>query len=115
MKLPENVVIPQDKLSDYLLKPREKDDKSGFLALAGYAQTHWEILERDLRQFSQAHEVSGIDTSSPYGIKYKVRGTLTGPNGNTLSVVTIWIQLAATGETRFVTLFRDREVTQNEN
>jgi len=111
MKLPENVVIPQDKLVSYLLLSREKNDKSGFLALAGYTLDNWEILKCHLRQFIQAHEVSDIETS-PYGIKYEVRGTLTGPNGRTLRVVTIWIKLGATGETRFVTLFPDREVTQ---
>ena len=51
-------------------------------------------------------------TISPYGIKYEVRGALTGPNNKTLHVVTIWITLAATGETRFVTLFPDREAHQ---
>ena len=53
-------------------------------------------------------QVSDTETS-PYGIKYEVRGTLTGPNGGTLHVVTVWITLEATGETRFVTLFPDRE------
>jgi hypothetical protein len=49
---------------------------------------------------------------SPYGIKYEVRGSLTGPNGQTLRIVTVWITLEATGETRFVTLFPEREVTR---
>jgi hypothetical protein len=79
------------------------------LAAAGYTLANWEVLERDLHQLAQTHEISDIETS-PYGIKYEVRGTLQGPNGSTLYVVTIWITLEATGETRFVTLFPDRKV-----
>lgn len=110
MKLPEGVVIPRDKLLRYLLLPRDANDKSRFLASAGYILANWQVLERDLRQLTRNHEVSDKETS-PFGIKYEVRGTLVGPNGRTLDVVTVWIKLGATGETRLVTLFPDREVT----
>jgi hypothetical protein len=66
------------------------------------------VLERDLHHLAQMHEILAIETS-PYGIKYDVRGTLQGPKGSTLYVVTIWITLKATGEARFVTLFPDRK------
>jgi hypothetical protein len=109
VKLPEQVVISQDKLLRYLLLPREENDKSKFLAAAGYTLATWEVLEHDLHQFAMRQEISELETSA-YGIKYLVRGTLNGPNGRTLHVVTVWISIAATGETRFVTLFPDREV-----
>lgn len=109
MRLPADGAIPQDKLIRYLLLPREENDKSKFLASAGYTLANWEVLERELRQLAQENEVSDIETS-PYGIKYEVRGRLTGPNGRTLHVVTVWIKLEATGETRFVTLFPNWEV-----
>jgi len=48
-------------------------------------------------------------TISPYGVKWEVEGTLVGPNGQVLRVVTVWITLEGSGETRFVTLFPDRE------
>jgi hypothetical protein len=108
VKLLENVTISPDKLLRYLLLPLEENDKSTFLAAAGYTLAHWEVLERDLHHLAQRHEISDIETSS-YGIKYEVRGTLQGPNSSTLYVVTIWITLEATGETRFVTLFPDRK------
>ncbi|GIX47641.1 MAG: hypothetical protein KatS3mg131_1852 [Candidatus Tectimicrobiota bacterium] len=108
MKLPETVIISPEKLLHYLLLFREENDKSRFLATAGYTSANWEALARDLRQLAQQHEISSAE-SSPYGTKYEVRGTLQGPNGYVLYVVTIWITLAATGETRFVTLFPDRE------
>ena len=36
MKLPADAPIDRRKLTAYLLKPRRDDDKSAFLALAGY-------------------------------------------------------------------------------
>jgi len=111
-RLPRDVVIPEDKLLRYLLLPREEDDKSRFLALAGYTLANWNVLREDLRELAQRYAISDVE-ESPYGTKYEVRGQLRGPNGTVLDVVTIWITLKATGETRFVTLFpevrRDRE------
>jgi hypothetical protein len=82
VKLPEDVIIPEDKLVRYLLLPRQESDKSQFLGRAGYTLA---------------------------SIKWEVQGILVGPNGQVLRVVTVWITLEASGETRFVTLFPDRE------
>jgi len=110
MKLSKEVVVTRDKLLRYLLLPREENDKSKFLASAGYTLANWEVLLEDLRQLTQKYEVSGSE-STPFGIKHEVRGTLIGPNGRTLALVTVWIKLEVTGETRFVTLFPDKGVT----
>jgi hypothetical protein len=45
---------------------------------------------------------------SEYGPKYRIRGTLKGPNGRLLRVVSIWITEEATGQTKFVTLYPDK-------
>ena len=66
------------------------------------------MLARDLHALAKTHEISDMATS-PYGTKWEVQGILTGPNGQGLYVVTVWITLAASGETRFVTLFPDKE------
>ena len=108
MKLPEDVVIPEDKLVRYLLLPREENDKSQFLGIAGYTLGTWEVLARDLYDLAKTYEISD-QVISPYGIKWEVQGSLTGPNGQVLYVVTVWITLETSGETRFVTLFPDKE------
>jgi len=108
VKLPENVVIPEDKLVRYLLLPHEENDKSQFLGIAGYTLGTWEVLARDLHDFAKTYELSDKVTS-PYGIKWEVQGSLTGPNGQGLYVVTVWMTLETSGETRFVTLFPDKE------
>ena len=43
-----------------------------------------------------------------YGTKYRIRGTLTRPNGRVLRVLTIWMKEEATGATKFVTLMPDK-------
>lgn len=44
-----------------------------------------------------------------YGELWKIRGTLKGPNGISISVVTIWMKEKYTGLTKFITLFPDKE------
>ena len=47
--------------------------------------------------------------NTAYGLLWKIRGTLKGPNGVTISVVTIWMDEKYTGLTKFITLFPDKE------
>ena len=88
--------------------PRIEDDKSGFLALAGYSLTNWRLLERELRRQVEEGDALLIRTTQ-YGEMYHVIGHLRGPNGRLLNVITVWVVLQATGETRFVTLVPDKE------
>ena len=48
--LDPNAVIARAKLTEYLLVPLVKDDKSQFLAQSGYTIENWQQLERDLRE-----------------------------------------------------------------
>ena len=66
------------------------------------------MLARDLHDLAKTHEISN-EVISPYGIKWEVQGSLTGPNGQVLYVVTVWMTLETSGETRFVTWFPDKE------
>jgi hypothetical protein len=40
---------------------------------------------------------------------YEIRGSLAGPNGVSLKVVTIWMTEHVTGQTKFITLFPDKK------
>lgn len=108
MKLPSDVVIAEEKLTKYLLVWRPRNDKSGFLAQAGYGLSNCDVLEADLRQLAANAEVVSEGTN-PFGELLFARGELHGPNGAILKVITIWIQLAEVDETRFVTLYPDKE------
>ncbi|MBD2183127.1 hypothetical protein H6S82_12730 [Planktothrix sp. FACHB-1355] len=97
-----NAVIPEAKLTRYLLVWKPKDDKSGFLAQAGYTLDNWQQLERDLR--SLLMNEATLDKESPFGNIYKIEGVLVGSNGVSLQVATFWIVDSFSNETRFVTL-----------
>jgi hypothetical protein len=107
MKLPPDTIIATTKLDEYLLRHRDEDDKSGFLALAGYTLENVDRLLNDLRTQLLPLDAEFFDQTE-YGAKYQIRGTLTGPNGRVLPVVSIWMKEDATGKAKFVTLFPDK-------
>lgn len=108
MKLPPDAVIAESKITNYLLRPLDEDDKSQFLALAGYAAGNPDLLVRDIREQLVPFDAEPIGLVE-YGTKYRIRGRLRGPNGRELRVVSIGITLEATGVTRFLTLYPDKQ------
>ena len=106
MKLPVNAHIDPRKLSEYLRR-RLEDDKSAFLESAGYTTDNAGRLLMDIREQILPLDAEFIEQTE-YGPKYRIRGTLTGPNRRVLGVVTIWMTEDATNRTKFVTLFPDK-------
>lgn len=103
--LNSNATIPTAKLTNYLLVWKPKDDKSGFLAQAGYTIDNWKELEEDLRKLLVIE--ANFDKSTPFGDIYEIKGVLNGKNGVSLNVATYWIIDSLSNETRFVTLLPD--------
>lgn len=103
--LSPDAIIAFEKLTQYLLIPLPKDDKSKFLAQAGYTLDNWQQLEQDLRTQILTQSAELIETTR-YGKKYAIRGCLRGINGVELNVMTIWI--VVNGTTKFVTLVPDK-------
>lgn len=108
MKLPADAIIAPAKLNQYLLVQRKRNDKSSWLAQAGYSFDNWQTLARDLRVQILPLEATSTDKSF-YGQMYEIKGQLTGPNGKTLAVHTVWMTEAATNETKFITLYPDKD------
>ncbi len=103
MRIPNDAVIPQDKLTKYLLVSRPWDDKSKFLAQAGFDQSNPDELMASIRDMAIA--VDGReDGTNEYGTFYCVEGNLVGPHGRSLAVATIWIRWHSDGSFHFVTL-----------
>ena len=112
MKLPENPLIAAEQLTQYRLVLRKRNDKSRWLAQAGYTLENWQLLEADLRtQILSLDAIPAENTN--YGQMYEIRGKLTGPNGNTLAVCTMWMTEAATGDTKFITMYPDKEINND--
>ena len=106
MKLPPDSEIARVKVTQYLLKLRDEDDKSKFLAQAGYTGAQAERLLQDLRDLLAAD--AEFVQKTEYGDKYQICGKLTGPNGRSVSIITIWMIERATGKTKFITLYPDK-------
>jgi hypothetical protein len=103
--LPKDAIIAEEKLKNYLLVPLPKDDKSKFLAQAGYTLDNWQQLEQDLRLQVLTQPAEFVE-STRYGEKYSIRACLRGANGVELNTLTIW--MITNGMTKFVTLVPDK-------
>lgn len=107
MKLPKNTLIAYEKLTCYLLVFKKRNDKSQWLAEAGYSVKNWERLENDLRK-----QILSLDAEPSeltiYGQIYEIIGTLTGPNGKSIAAHTIWMTETATKITKFITMYPDK-------
>ncbi len=106
MKLPHSAIIDRRKITDYLLRSRDEDDKSAFLARLGYLAANAEQLLADVRSQILPLDADSLGTFA-YGMKYRIRAVLRGPNGRELAVVSIWATIEKTGLTGFVTLYPD--------
>ncbi|MCO6452003.1 MAG: hypothetical protein J5I90_14565 [Caldilineales bacterium] len=102
MRLPADLVIPDDKLTQYLLAPRPRNDKSRFLERAGFTVRNHQLLANSIRQQATGNDAI-IDRNDNYGTFYRVEGILVGPIA-ALAVVTIWLQDAHSDVYRFITL-----------
>jgi hypothetical protein len=109
IRLSRDAVIAPAKLTKYLLVWRDVDDKSKFLAQAGYVQENWQQLEADLRNQILPLEAARSDEPNQFGDVYEIRGILSGTNGVNLAVVTIWMIEYETQQTKFITLYPDKE------
>ena len=102
MKIPADAIIAREKLTQYLLVPRQKNDKSRFLAQVGFTLQNPDALEEAIRALIAENEAV-TDRDNEYGIFYRVEGDVYGPYG-ILSVVTVWILRTNNNRYHFITL-----------
>lgn len=103
MRIPADAVILPEKLTRYLLQPRPWDDKSEFLAQAGFSQNEPVALEAAIRRTAARFDATE-DGTNEYGTFFRVEGLLQGPSGRSLQVVLIWLQWKLDDSFHFVTL-----------
>jgi len=108
MRLPDDSIISPEKLTEYLLKWQPDNDKSKFLAQAGYSSDNWQRLLEDIRAQILPMEAE-LMRKTAYGDLFRIRGKLLGPNGVSIRIVTVWMEEYASRQTKFITLFPDKE------
>jgi hypothetical protein len=106
MKLSDEVIIPEAKISQYLLVYREQDDKSKFLGQAGFTPSNPDQLKAAILELVQTTEAIE-DSRNEYGIFYRVEGNLKGSRD--LAVVTIWLERTIDKKIQFITLKPKKE------
>lgn len=108
MRLPgaERAVVDPSKVRDYLLSDAHPVGrfKAAFFIAIGYSAVAWEALAADLRRHAMEN-TAYISEANAYGQKYEVRGSLRGPAGRAVALVTVWIVLRGEDSPRFVTAF----------
>lgn len=102
----DEVIVDEEKVRDYLLSrehPVGRFKASVFESL-GYQRDAWQALQRDLAVHARTGTVLGT-TSSPFGDKHMVGGTLIGPNGRSGRFVSVWLVAAPGVAPRLITAY----------
>ena len=107
MKIPNDAIIPERKITQYLLVFQAKDDKSKFLAQAGFTQENPDLLEAAIRDLANRVEAV-VDDQNEYGTFFLVVGKINGTENRKLSVITVWLQRAVDQKFQFITLKPDK-------
>ena len=98
--------IQLGKVTGYLLSETHSEGrgKAKFFKAAGYDPARPSELVEDLRMLAASHPVLETERT-PFGTKYKVRGTMTSPLGTTIRLMTVWIIESGRDAPRLVTAY----------
>lgn len=95
----EQLDIPIEKITEYLLVVKLKADKSKFLSSMGYTQENWQELLHDIIRIAVNNDLI-LQRLSEFGNLYSINGKLKNKK-----VVTIWLQQINNDMYRFITLY----------
>jgi hypothetical protein len=73
MKIPPDAIIPEQKLTKYLLVFKLRNDKSKYLDQAGFNLNNWQQLKIAIQKIIQENEAIE-DFTDQYGTYYQVIG-----------------------------------------
>ena len=101
----EAAFVSERKFLEYLLSDTHPVGrfKAAFFKSLGYSLDATDDLKQALFAIL-ANEVTEVSDNA-YGTKYVVRGVVTGPNGTSRAIVTVWIILSEEQSPRFVTAY----------
>jgi len=88
----ENAIIEDSKLTEYALNPDSNTGKHKarvFQSALGFNLTNWRLLKQAILDALPRYEAQ-FKSETVFGKKYTVELLVTGPNGNSLPVLTAW-------------------------
>jgi hypothetical protein len=89
----EKAVIPQEKLEKYALDPAHPVGKHKaivFKSALGIDQSNWQLLAGAILNELPYYD-AGAGSFGPWGMKYNVILRISGPDGRSADVMTVWI------------------------
>jgi len=104
MKLPQDSIITDKKLTHYLLIPKKRNDKSKWLNKNGYSLNNWKRLQTDIRNQVLPKNAVYLETNE-YGNLYKIDTTIETPSDRRMSVSSVWMTEKYSGITKFITMY----------
>ncbi|RRR69469.1 MAG: hypothetical protein EI684_15565 [Candidatus Viridilinea halotolerans] len=97
MRLPkyEQAIIPERKITAYLLALHHRDgqSKAVFFMRFGFTLEHWPALAMALKRHAADHEVVATELTA-FGTSYVVEGSLPAPDGRTPNIRVVWFVAA---------------------
>ncbi len=108
MKLPnyESAVIPEKKLTGYLLSLTHADgqSKAKFFMRFGFSADAWQIFATALFRHAADNELAKIE-ETPTGTRYVIEGILPAPDGRSPPVRSVWFIDTGAENPRLVTAY----------
>ena len=95
----EQLIIPEEKILNYLLVEKEKNDKSKFLLQLGFTKANYLQLIEEIKLIATTN-AAVLSRESEFGNLYRIEGLL-----RSSLVVTIWIEQIEKDKFQFVTLY----------
>lgn len=107
MKMPNYVdaVVPIEKVTDYLLSsshPRGSM-KAKWFALLGYSDEKPNELAESLLALAKLEVLNSEENN--FGTKYVIAGNITGPNGRSADITTIWMMTTGSSLPKLITAY----------
>ena len=102
----DEAIIDPAKLHGYLLSAAHPLGrfKARFFSALGFGSDRWQELESALRTQHLTQEVDPAPAMRS-GQKFTIRAILTGPNGHSAAVVSVWFIRSGESAPRFVTAY----------
>jgi hypothetical protein len=102
----ERAIVDEAKVRDYLLSPSHPVGrfKAAFFWALGFSADDWRSLSEALLTIGRSGEVNE-GQASPFGQKFEIRASLTGPSGRQATIVTVWMVSNGRDFAHFVTAF----------
>jgi hypothetical protein len=108
LKLPnyEQAVVPQRKITDYLLSPNHPDgqSKEKFFTAFGFTISDWEGMANALLYHVADCELAKIE-NSPFGTRYVVEGSILTPDRRNPLIRSVWFIEDGDSIPKFVTAY----------